>query len=75
MDINDDISSLSGSLVYDDNENELDQSNLSQYELNRHKLRYGNLQTSLLIFKTTVGLGLFSYQYSFGLVRAFANKY
>lgn len=41
------------------------------YEETRKKLRYGPLESGLLIFVSTVSLGIFTYQYAFAQVNIF----
>ena len=36
------------------------------YEQTRHRLKYGQFQTYILVFKSTVGLGIFSYEFIIG---------
>lgn len=39
------------------------------YEETRKKLRYGKFQSGLLLFLSTIGPGIFTYQYAYGKVR------
>lgn len=41
------------------------------YESKRKQLRYGKFQASMLIFKSTVGVSIFSYHYAFGKVKKY----
>jgi len=40
------------------------------YEGQRAKLKLGSFATSVMIFKTTVGVGIFTFQYCFSYVGA-----
>jgi len=39
------------------------------YELAREKLKLGPFATSVMILKGTVGVGIFTFQYCYGLVK------
>lgn len=41
------------------------------YEEERKKLKMGVFATCAMIFKATVGVGIFTFQYCFGLVKKY----
>lgn len=46
----------------------------SNYESRRMQLKLGPIATCVLIFKTTVGVGIFTFQYAYSLVISHLNK-
>lgn len=45
------------------------------YEAERQKLKLGPFATCCMIFKTTVGVGIFTFPYCYALVKTFLKKY